>query len=120
MDWAPQWILDKAVAKEIENAWDGASTEVLENDVPPHANVISFHAVYKVKNEEKDQKRMKIRLCPHKNRDKEKGNIRNDSANAYFDFICILLSLACIRRLRLGCVDIKRVYLQSGPITRDL
>lgn len=68
-----------------------AHTEVLEKDVPPNANVTSTHVVYKVEKEEKGQKRMKARLGPHGNHDKEKGKIKNDSANTHFDVIRILL-----------------------------
>lgn len=64
--------------------------------------------------------RLKARLCPHGNRDKMKHQIRKDSATAQFDVIRLLLSIATILQLRLGCVDIKGVYLQSGPIQRKI
>lgn len=63
---------------------------------------------------------MKARLCPHGNRDKEKGNIRNDSANALFDIMRILLSLAAILNFPLGCFDMKGACLQSGQVSREL
>lgn len=83
-------------------------------------NVISAHFVYKVKSDEKGKKRLKARLCPHGNRDKMKDTIRKDSATAQFDVIRLICSIASILRMRLGCIDVKGAYLQSGPITRDI
>lgn len=120
MDSTPPCILDKAVTEEIENTWKGAYVEVPEHSVLKSANIVSSNIVYKVKREEKGHKSMKARLCPHGNRDKEKGNIRNDSASAKFPIIRLLLSLATFLMLRIGCIDINGAYLQSGPITREL
>lgn len=64
--------------------------------------------------------RMKARLCTHGSRDRESDKIRNDSSNAQFDFIRLLLSIASILSLRLGGIDIKFAYIQSRPITRKL
>lgn len=120
MDCAPQWVLDKAVAEELDKAWKDAYVEVPEQTVPRNANIITSHIVYKVKREEKGHMRMKARLCPHGNRDMEKGNIRNDSSSAQFYVIRMMLSLVTLLKFRIGCIDVKGAYLQSGPITRDL
>ena len=117
---APPWLVQKALGEEIDIAWKGAYEEVPESEVPMGANVITSHVVYKVKNEEGGRKRLKARLCPHGNRDKEKGNIRVDSSNARFDLIRLMLSIACILGLEIGCIDVKSAYLQSGPISREL
>lgn len=63
---------------------------------------------------------MKARLCPHGNRDKMKNDVRKDSSTAQFDEILLLLSLASMLHFRLGCIDIKGAYLQSGPIRRQI
>lgn len=76
--------------------------------------------VYKVKNEENNVKRMKARLCPNRNRDKMKKTVRKDSAKDQFDVIRLLLSLETIFMFRIGCIDIKGAYLQSGPIKRRI
>lgn len=120
MECAPQWVLDKAVKEELENSWKDAFLEVSERSIPKNANVISSHVVYKVKCEENNLMRMKARLCPHGNRDKEAGKIRSDSSNAQYEIIRILLSAASIMSLKLGCIDIKSAYMQSGPINREL
>lgn len=92
--------------------------EVDERTIKGNANVIPSHIVYKVKNEENNVKRMKARLCPNGNRDRMKTTVRKDSATAQFDEIRLLLSLASIFMFRLGCIDIKGAYLQSGPVKR--
>lgn len=119
MECAPTWILDQAMRKEIEDNWEGAIERIPEKDVPRHANVISSHIIYKVKQEE-GHKRMKARLCPHGNRDKLRGHIRKDSATARFNIIRIILSLATLFDFSIACADIKGAYLHSGPITRQL
>jgi len=117
---APPWLLDRAVEEELTNAWKGAYEEVPENAVPRNANVICSHIVYKIKLEEENHKRLKARLCPHGNRDQERGRIRSDASNATFDITRLTLSIAAIALFSIGCVDIKGTYLQSGPIQRDL
>lgn len=84
------------------------------------AKLISSHIVYKVKCEERDRERLKTRLCPHGNKDTEMRHIRNDSSNARFNIIRLLLNIAIILSFRLGCVDIKAACMQSGPINREL
>lgn len=120
MECAPQWLLDKSVKNELDANWKGSYIEVNENNVAPDANVISAHFVYKVKVEEKDKKRLKARLCPHGNRDKMKHEVRKDSATAQFDVIRMICSIASILMMKLGCIDIKGAYMQSGPIKRDI
>lgn len=120
MECAPQWILDKSVKTELDSNWSEAYVAVQEDSVPINANIISSHFVYKVKNEENGKKRLKARLCPHGNRDRMKDSVRKDSATAQFDVIRIVCSMATVLRLKLGCLDIKGAYLQSGPIRREI
>lgn len=63
---------------------------------------------------------MKARLCPNGNHDRTKKTASKDSATAEFAIIRLLLSMAIFLQLRLGCIDIKGVYLQSGPIKRRI
>lgn len=49
MNRAPQWLLDKAVKEELENAWESAFEEVNDSEVPFSSHVISSHTVYKVR-----------------------------------------------------------------------
>lgn len=117
---APHWLFNKAVICEIEDAWKDAFVEIDECLVPANANVISSNIIYKIKIDEKCLKKLKTRLCPHGNRDREKDQIRSDLSNVQFDIIRLILVPATDLRFRLGCIDFKAAYLQSGPITREL
>lgn len=71
LELAPACLLDIAVSDEINNNWADAYKAVSETDVFEGANVIGSHIIYKIKLEEHG-KRLKARLCPDGNRDKEK------------------------------------------------
>lgn len=120
LDSAPHWLINKPILHEIEDAWKTALVEVGERLVSSDANVISSHIIYKIENDEQGLKKLKDRLCSHGNRDREKGPIWSDSSNEQFDTIRLLLSLATHLGFCLGGIDVKALYLQSGPITRDL
>lgn len=60
------------------------------------------------------------RFCPHGNLKRMKGTIRNDGVAARFDVTRLMLLVATILGLIIGCSDIKKAFLQSGPIKREL
>lgn len=80
MEFAPEWVMDKATKEEVELTWKGAYEEVTEEEVPSHANIIGSHIFYKVEVEDGGRKRMKERLFPHGNREKMRHTVRKDSA----------------------------------------
>lgn len=49
-----------------------------------------------------------------------KGDVRKDSSTAQFDIIRLMLSLVVILNFRIGVIDIKGAYLQSGAIKRRI
>lgn len=108
---APNWLLDEAVKKEIDETWNGAFEEVNDDAVGPNENVISSHMIYNIKQGEGGKFKLKARLCPHGNRDHEKGMIRSDSSNVQFEDIRLLLSIATFLEFRLGCIDVTAAYL---------
>lgn len=120
LQYAPDWLLDEALRIEYEENWCKNIEHVEDTDVPRNSNIISSHVLYKVKVDEDDNKKMKARICPHGNRDLEKNNIRNDSTNAQFDMIRLLLFLSLMFSFRLGGLDVKGAYMKSGDITRLL
>lgn len=91
-----------------------------EQDVPTGANIIGSHIVYKVKTEEHGILRLRARICPHGNHDDELEEVGKESATAQFDFSRLMLALTTMLSFRIGLVDIKGAYLQSGPIQREL
>jgi len=119
LNFAPQWVMDKAFEQELRN-WNDVYSEFSEVNLPNSANVISSHTVYKVKTDESGAKSLKARIVAHGNEDRDKHTVRKDSAAAQFDVVRILLCVCSIKGLRLGKVDVKRAYLQSGPIRREI
>lgn len=80
----------------------------------------SSHFFFQIKTDgESDRLKLKCRFVPHGNWDKEKDDIRKDSATAQFPFIRALLSAAVILRLRIATINISCAYLQV-PLNRDV
>ena len=119
LEFAPPWLIDEAYNEEEKN-WDGVYQSVEEVSVPRDANVISSHVAYKIKVTEHDKLRLKARICPLGNLDKDKDGIRKDSAAAQFPTIRLMLSLSALLGLKVGTIDISAAYLQSGPIKREI
>ena len=116
----PQWVSDKAIAKEKEN-YNGAYEELLISQLPPNANLISSHHFFQLKHEgETDKIKLKCRLVPHGNRDRDKGSVWKDSATAQFPIIRIVLSIAAIRGMDLGSIDVRSAYMQGGWPARNI
>ena len=122
LQFAPRWIIDKAIADEKSNYHDaGAYKELHFRQTPKGANVITSHHFFRIKNHaEEGRLRLKCRLVPHGNRDREKDSVRKDSATAQFPIIHLLLSLATILSLSVASIDIKGAYLQAGNLPRDI
>ena len=122
LQFAPRWIIDKAIADEKSNYHDaGAYKELHFREIPKGANVITSHHFFQIKNHaEEGRLRLKCRLVPHGNRDREKESVRKDSATAQFPIIRLLLSLATILSLSVASIDIKGAYLQAGSLPRDI
>lgn len=66
------------------------------------------------------RKLLRARLCPHGHCDSKRFNIRYDSSNILFVFICLVLSVCVVLQRQTGHIDIAGVYLQSGPIKKTL
>jgi len=120
LEFAPSWLVESAFNSEYDTNWHDAYLPIDESDAPDDANVITSHVIYKVKTDENDQRKLKARIVPHGNKDLEKDDIRSDSSTAQFAVIRLLLFLTVFLGFRLGTVDVKGAYLQSGPITRDI
>jgi len=116
---APDWVMQKSFGKEMDN-WNGVYEEVQEDTVPLNANVIRSHTVFKIKKDENGVLSLKSRIVAHGNEDRDKDTVRKDSAAAQFVVIRLLLSIATLLGFRLGKIDVKKAYLQSGPITRQI
>ena len=122
LQFAPRWILDKAIAKEKANYKEKeAYRPVSIRSLRRGSNIISSHHFFHVKTDGEEGKlKLKCRLVPHGNRDAEKDSICKDSATAQFDCIRLLLSLATIFHLTLASLDVSAAYLQAGRLGRDI
>lgn len=120
MQFAPPWILDRAVKREIAENWTEAYEPVHRGQLQKGANIISSHFVYRVKTDELGVKMLKARLVIHGNRDADKDLIRKDAVAANLFITRFLLSVGTLMHFKFGVADIKGAFMQSGPITREL
>ena len=95
-------------------------TEIQESQVPSNATVINSHVAHKTKVIDDGPLKLKARICPLGNRDKDKDGIRKDIAAVQFPKIRFMLRISALLGFRLGTVDISAAYLQSGSITGSI
>lgn len=55
-------------------------------------NVVTTHVVYKLKTGGDGTRKLRARIVPHGNREKEKDSIRKDSSSTYLDVVGLWLS----------------------------
>ena len=90
------------------------------SDVPKDANIITSHVIYKVKSNDDGTYKMKARIAPHGNKDKEKEQLKTDSCPCPPTGIRMLLSLATIMKWPVAKIDFKSAFLQTGFAQRDV
>ena len=91
------------------------------SSIPGGANIISSHHFFQVKTDgEEDKLRLKCRMAPHGNRDRDKESVRKDSATTQFPVIRLVLSIAAVLNMVIATIDIKGAYLQGGYLSRDI
>lgn len=78
--------------------------------------MISRHVAYKMKVNGDET----LKLQADGNCKNAKDGIRKGSANARFPVIRLMLSLSALMGLRVGTIEISAVYLQPGPVKRDI
>ena len=122
MKCAPKWLIEKAIEGEKANyRWTGAYEEVHISEVPCGSNFSSSHKFFQVKTDRELKKlKLKFRMVPHGNKDKEMEEIRKDSTTAQFPTIRALISIAACLGLSLAAIDIKSAYLQAGNLLREI
>ena len=88
--------------------------------IPIGINIISTHASYKVKFLDDGSRLMKARIAPHGNKDRDRTNLKSDSATYPRIGMRIILSIPTIMGWNLSKTDFKSAFLQSGPTVTDL
>lgn len=91
----PSYITHNAYQKDEEAFMKTVRAVPVEN-VPPDANIITIHVIYKVKHGDDGSRIMKSRIAPHGNKDREKRSLKSDSSTCPPVGIRILLSLAVL------------------------
>ena len=83
---------------------------------------MQFHLIiFQVKTDGEGEKlKLKFRLVPHWNRDRDKEFVRKGSATAQFPIVRIVLSSAAIMSFSISSIDTKGAYLQAGEFPRDI
>lgn len=117
---APSSIVDRAINKELSQKLEEAYQVVSQSATSKEVNIIDSHFNFRFKVAEIEKRKSKARLCTHGNRDQVKETIRNDAVAARSDVIGLMLSVATIVDVIIGCLDIKGAFLQSGPINQEL
>lgn len=119
LSFAPPWLMKESYEKEATN-WEGAYEEMNETEVPKGANIVGSHVLYKIKVSEDNSLKLKARICPHGNEDREKDTVRKDSAAAQFPVIRLVCSIIALLGFVIAGFDIAAAYLQSGKCPREI
>ena len=115
----PQYaIMNSYEAEELE--FKKHVKPVLISDIPPDANVISSHTVYKIKMEENNQLRLKARIAPHGNEDSMKDQLKTDCCMCSPIGIRIILTIATIMKWAIARADAKAAFMKTGRAERDV
>jgi hypothetical protein len=112
LSWVPDWVLDKALQEEVAN-WMPIVDEVLLSTVPCNANVVSSHTLYRTKLKDDGKFRLKVRIVPHGNRDRDKDLIRGDSEIACHSSYRTVMALSAVLGLKLFKVGFTAAFLKN-------
>lgn len=115
----PRYLLWNAYNDE-ELKFKETVRDIMSATVPENANVITSHVIYKVKLNDDGSFKMKARIAPHGNKDKEKYSLKSDSASCPPTGIRLLLSIAAIMKWPLSKIDFTSAFLQTGEAQRDV
>jgi len=115
----PQFILQNAYRSE-EDSFKKTVRMIHVTKVPQSANVISSHVLYKVKKLDDGSMKMKARIAPHGNKDKEKSTVKSDSATCPPIGVRVACSIATMKRWATAKIDFTAAFLQAGEATRDV
>ena len=93
---------------------------VSRDEVPPQANVIGSHVLYKLKLNDDGSLKLKARIAPHGNEDDLKDLLASDCSTCPPTGLRIVESIASLMKWRLYKADVKSAFLQTGPARREV
>ena len=88
--------------------------------VPKDSNIITSHVLYKVRANDNGSLKLKARIAPHGNKDRDKAFLKTDSAQCPPTGIGILLSISTMMKWSLAKIDFTSAFLQTGDAKRDV
>ena len=94
--------------------------EVPINDVPKNANVITSHVIYKIEANEDGTFKMKARIAPDGNKDRDRHILKTDCSQCPPTGFRILASISTIMQWQIAKIDFKSAFLQTGEARRDV
>lgn len=112
--------MEESFDAELKDSWNDASVEGPASTIAETDNVIGSHVVFKIKDGDNGELRLKGRLVLHGNRDGVRFKVRCDSASADVAVVMLLLLLAPVLGIDIVTADVKEAYMQSGPVWRQL
>ena len=115
----PQFALVNAYNAE-ETSFKKTAEPVRVSKIPPDANIISSHVIYKVKMNDDKALKLKARIAPHGNEDSLKHDLRSDCCVWPLTGIRLLLSMASLRKWRITKMDVESAFLQTGDANRNV
>lgn len=115
----PRYLLWNAY-KDEETTFRKTNRDVMTANIPENSNVITSHVIYKVKLNDDGSFKMKARIAPQGNKDREKDDLKSDSASCPPTGIRLLLSIAAVRKWPLSQIDFTSAFLQTGAARRDV
>ena len=93
---------------------------VKRSNLPPGANIISSHAIYKIKLNDDQSLKLKARIAPHGNEDSDKDVMKTDCCMCSPLGIRIVVSVSTYKKWRLIRIDVKTAFQQTGPAMRSV
>lgn len=115
----PSYALLNAHDSE-ETPFKKTVTAVSLHDVPPNANSIGTHFIYKVKSVDNTVLSLKARITPHGNEDIIKGELGSDCEMCSHVLMRILSSTESLFGRPLHKLDVKAAFQQTGQTTRNV
>ena len=94
--------------------------EVQIEKVPKNSNIITSHVIYRVKENNDGSLKMRARIAPHGNKDKDRDTLKTDSSQRPPTRIRILLSISSMKKWPLAKIDFTSAFFQTGSAKRDV
>ena len=88
------------------------------DEVPKNSNVTTRHVIYKVKENDGGSFKMKVRIAPHCNKNKDSHDLKTDSSQFPRTDIHIAESIPTIKKWPVAKIKFSSVLLQTGDAKR--